>query len=315
MSYHTHRTNIIVNSLTEHNQTTEKMCKNFVDSNIDLSHNSVITHNALETYRKEILLLMVRSTAVFSKTIGVISAHEIFNLFSQNMVPRDYGNLYGGIQACCPNDASNFNNRYVPWDKLLGITSWKYDLNKYHTSLNTKIFNESDKVLTKILNSFDQHEKSILTELQETIMLTKLIQFNIKLKEELIDGLQNTHVYNYILRKMSTFANLIDFGYHYKMSKENIFTTTYISLNQIYDLFMVNNEEDYKYIKKSISENSIYLDINYVDCNQHIFSWDQLSMIIDKNTYIDCVSEKKYMKYLHKMYTEYILEILEEINA
>lgn len=206
---------------------------------------------------------------------------------------------------------------FIAWDKLFESITMRNSLYR-RTYIETYnfIYNNYNDSIKEIFNTIPDNSYKIKLnkKFRLSIVLTKLIQFNIKLKEELIDGAQNTHIYNYILRKMSNFANLIDFGYSFKINKKNIFNNTYISLNQIYDLFMINAEEDFEDFKIFLVKSSIYLDAHHVDVDQHIFSWNQLIKIINKYTNIDSISEKKYMKYVHKMYTECILEILDEIE-
>lgn len=318
------KTSLIVNKLIEVNYYVLKAYTNITVSIDILSYYKTYVHEMLIIVLKFITNNKVRSDNF--DNIQCISIYNMFDLFSKNKLDYiEFGaKIYYHLFKYNKKVPSDSNLNELNWSNLFCVILYVNHTDRVKSNVDlidrikyniyTNIYLKYDKTIKQIINNKLYKNTSILTDLQYNIVLTKLIQFNIKLKEELIDGAQNTHIYNYILRKMSNFANLIDFGYSFKINKKNIFNNTYISLNQIYDLFMINTEEDKEDFKIFLIESSIYLDSQLVAVDQHIFSWNQLLKIINRYTNIDSISEKKYMKYLHQMYTECILEILDEIR-
>jgi hypothetical protein len=214
-----------------------------------------------------------------------------------------------------PNQApSDYTIKYISWNILIKLVITFIDRTSNEYTPMSKLMLKYDNAIKQIVNHELFKSRTILNMQQYSVIILKLIKINIKLKEELIDALQNTHIYNYILQKMHDLATLIDFGYNYKKSKDSVFNTSVISLSQVFDLLLISDNEEIKEFKTFLVKNNIYLDALMVYDYQIIFSWDQLLKIINKYTNIDSVNEKKYMKYLHKMYTECICEIFEEIN-
>ena len=310
------KTNVIIHKLIEVYYKSRVVLKSIREST-----KNIYPLNFARTFFEELL----RITTLIDYTIKsydnfcndkFICSNDIFLLFSTSINSYIATNMSINNHVIGYNTTQdkNYEEKKISWNKLKDYIICNIDRKYERFSIYMKIILEYDLVVNQIFNDTYSKYDSSLNKLQYNTILLKLIQLNIKLKDELVDGFQNTHIYNYILRKMSSLAYIIDFGYECKKTKETIFNENYISLNQVYDILILNCSEDYGSLKTFLTDYSIYNMIELVDADDSIFSWKDLSKIINRYNFIDSINEKKYMKYTHKMYTECIEEILEEIH-
>lgn len=312
------KTNFIVNKLLESNKNSDLVIKYYKlnDKNDRTNYTKVINDSVLRMVTKFDYTANIPPNFT---DIPYLCSNDIFKLLQYS--PKDYSQCNTNMRNSIFYNANiesqksvDFNRCDLSWVIIYKIIIGMIDHHISRTSIQLYIYLEYDNSIKEIIQSHLCQSKSILTKTQYSTILLNLTQTNIKLNQELIDGLQSTHINNYILRKIHNFATLIDFGYKGKINKDEVFDIKYLSLRQICDILMINDEDDFNNLKKILSSNSICSDIvDLIEKDDVIFSWNHLAKIINKNTYIDCISEKKYMKYVQKMYTECIEEILIKI--